>query len=496
MLTAERDDFGSHQAVLAAAEPNMNLLFDAITVSAVAAALRIRSRRKAARSLQPASSLVPSSGQRPVAVFDAGWPPGIAFIRSLGRAGVPLIVYGNERSPTGRFSRYVTEFRVAPSVQCTDRFVDWLSDEMADGRIDLIAPTSDYIAFNVAAAQAKLSERVPPGTPEREHLFDCLFKDRFATAIAAAGFPTPTTFAPMTPDEAVTCATSLGYPVLLKPRSHVGVGITRGIVVHSSEELRKAFVPFEIGQGHDTAFAIDADLALPLVQRYFKPGTVDVVSVSGMLDDHGSVLAVSHSRKTHQWPPRLGIGTQFQSLPAQPFTQAAVDAVRKILGRGVFELEVLVDRSTGEYWAIDLNPRGFGQMALDIARGSDLPKLWYDSVVGATVSVAPPLHTGDHDAATWRMGVHYYAGAVVRAIAGDGDNGAVGPATRQLSALPPAQGPRRRVGAVWDWRDPVPSLVWTMKLLRHPGGLVRPYLRDLEAPEAPLDDVAFAGREP
>jgi predicted ATP-grasp superfamily ATP-dependent carboligase len=472
----------------------MNLFFDAFTLTAVAAAMRIRSRRKASRSLQSANSLVPSSAQRPVAVFDAGWPPGIAFIRSLGRAGVPLIVYGNERRPTGRFSRYVTEFRPAPSVQRTDHFVDWLSGEIAEGRIDLIAPTSDYMAFNVAAAQAQLSDSVPPGTPEREHLFDCLFKDRFATAIAAAGFPTPATFAPTTADEAVKCATSLGYPVLLKPRSHVGVGITRGTVVHSDRELRRAFIPFEIGPGHDTAFAVDGDLALPLVQRYFKPGTVDVVSVSGMLDDDGNALAVSHSRKTHQWPPRLGIGTQFQALPAQAFTGAAVDAVRQVLGRGVFELEVLVHRSTGEYWAIDLNPRGFGQMALDIACGSDLPKLWYDAVVGATVIAPPPFHTNGHDAATWRMGLHYYAGAVVRAVAGDGRHGAVDSARQRSSRPPSAHGRRRRVGAVWDWRDPVPSLVWTMKLLRHPGGLVRPYLRDLEAPGAPhTPDVALAG---
>ena len=45
--------------------------------------------------------------------------------------------------------------------------------------------------------------------------------------------------------------------------------------------------------------------------------------------------------------------------------------VRQVLGTGLFELEVLVERATGEYYAIDLNPRGFGQMTLDMAAGRD-----------------------------------------------------------------------------------------------------------------------------
>jgi predicted ATP-grasp superfamily ATP-dependent carboligase len=65
----------------------------------------------------------------------------------------------------------------------------------------------------------------------------------------------------------------------------------------------------------------------------------------------------------------------FEPVPTPAFTDDAVDAVRTIVGSGLFELEVLVDTRTGEHWAIDLNPRGFGQMTLDIARGKDLPRL-------------------------------------------------------------------------------------------------------------------------
>ena len=45
-----------------------------------------------------------------VAIFDADVPTGIAFVRSLGRAGVPLRVYSHRRWPVSRFSRYCADF--------------------------------------------------------------------------------------------------------------------------------------------------------------------------------------------------------------------------------------------------------------------------------------------------------------------------------------------------------------------------------------------------
>src|SRR5262245_6449022 len=140
---------------------------------------------------------------RHVAVFDSGLPPGISFIRSLGRAGVPLHAYGTDKYPVGRFSKYVSEYRPCPSLHDTDPFVDWLTEQIRSGAIDLVAPTSDYIAFHAAEAFRRLGHDRPPGWPDTDKLHDCLFKDRFGEAIDATGFPTPPTRAPSTVDEAV-----------------------------------------------------------------------------------------------------------------------------------------------------------------------------------------------------------------------------------------------------------------------------------------------------
>ena len=434
----------------------MPIDFAAIAAGGLGAKLWF-SRRGRARGPRP----------RAVAVFDAHQPPAVAFIRSLGAAGVPVTAFSHLRHPAGRYSRHSSAFRSSPDPIDSQGFIAWLVDEMERGAIDLVAPTSDYIAFNASQALQRLGgER--RGYAPSANLNDCLFKDRFVAAMDAAGFPTPPTRSPTSLDAAVVDAADLGFPLVLKPRSHIGVGVARGTVVGSERELVRAFVPYALHVGHAEAVAVDPHLRLPLLQSYRAPSSVDVVSVSGVLDQDGSLMALGHSIKTHQWPPRLGIGTRFEAVGPQPFSARAVAAVQRVLGHGMFELEVLVDRVTGEYWAIDLNPRGFGQMSLDVAAGRDLPVFWYNSAVATPVASA--RRAGGPPPRSWRMGAQFYAGALVRRAQG-GRSGAMHRPGREPGAI---------VGPMWQARDPVPGAIWAWQNVRHPLGLLRPYLSDTE----------------
>ena len=201
------------------------------------------------------NSVGPSAGaKRTVTVFDIDLPPGIAFIRSLARAGVPVVGCSSKRFATGRFSRYVTETRRCPSVHDSDLFIAWLVDEMASGAIDLVAPTSDYVTFCVAEAIEKLGyDAHDRGLPSPEALRTCLFKGRFIEALEKLGFPAPPTATPLSLEDALVAAHEIGYPVVLKPRSHVGVGTHRGLVVTNQDDLAIAFQPYELGDAHAAA---------------------------------------------------------------------------------------------------------------------------------------------------------------------------------------------------------------------------------------------------
>src|SRR6185503_10239851 len=87
----------------------------------------------------------------PVAVFDASTPPALAFMASLGRRGVPLMVCGPGGGfEAARWSRHCTQFRRCPPPEDHDRFQSWLRQRLRHGEIARVAPTSDLIAFHVA----------------------------------------------------------------------------------------------------------------------------------------------------------------------------------------------------------------------------------------------------------------------------------------------------------------------------------------------------------
>jgi D-aspartate ligase len=412
----------------------------------------------------------PQGDLRHVTVFDVDLPPGVAFVRSLGRAGVPVVACSPTRVAAGRYSTRTTSTRACPSVHHSDRFISWLVEELGSGSIDLIAPTSDVVSFCVAEALELLDgDCTRAGQPPADSVRTCLFKGRFLEAMRKFDFPTPPSQIPSTLTEAHEVAAEIGYPVSLKPRSHVGVGSHRGIVVRAPEELERVYGPYEIGDAHAAALRHVPELRLPMVQRYYDLGTVDVISVSGCLDANGSVLALGHSRKVSQAPRRFGVGTMFEPAGLQPFTDAAVDAVRGVLGSGLFELEVLVDKQTGEYWAIDLNPRGFGQMSLDIALGNDLPRVWYESVTGVRLPVAPARRPPPE---LWHEGVSTYLDFAVRF--------ARGPRRAQILAQALRRAGMSKVGPAFEWRDPLPGLIFGLKHFRHPRSLIKSFLVDVE----------------
>lgn len=401
---------------------------------------------------------------RSVAVFDANSPTALAFTRSLGRAGVPVVVHAHDAWPVARFSRHATSFRRAPDPNEPDVFIPWLRDELRVGRIAIVAPTSDAIAFALAETRDAFPVEVGRALPRRERALDALLKGRFHAACARAGFATPWSFEPSSVEEARDRARELPYPVILKPKSHIGVGLERGAVVHDERELVRAYAPYPAPPGSQRVLARIPSLRLPMIQEYV-PGALDsLLSVSGVIGANGRAIAFAGSRKLRQWPPTLGVGVAFESAFDDEAIARGVALAERVLGAGLFELEWIRDARDGALRAIDLNPRAYGQIALDVGRGLDLPLLWYRVAIGEEV----PAIGAASAALRW---LHAIPDAVEHAVA----------VTRGPHRLLKArefldEHAAPHVDVVHDRRDPLPTLRFATMMLRHPGALVRPFL--------------------
>ncbi len=399
-----------------------------------------------------------------VAVFDADAPPALAFVRSVGRLGVPVHVYGAGLFAVASLSRYATEYRPAPPLDDASRFLPFLVEQLERGAIDLIAPTSDLLAFYLTCVHDLLDTRMRAVLPTRAAILDVLLKDRFHARCRALGQPTPKTLCPTSLAEALDTSGELRWPVILKPRSHVGVGLARGVLVNNRDELAREFRPYAIARGNMPILEHAPDIRWPMMQEYVPDALQNLYSVSGVLDSEGRVVACASSRKSTQWPPNLGVGTSFNAHDDARVVELGVTLARAILGRGIFEIELIYDRRHDAYIAIDLNPRAFGQIALDIARGNDLPSLWYRLANGEEVATC----ASPHDDVRWVHAIPYHLGQWIGVV--------TGPARLQRLSAYVDTLKHRHIDVVIDSSDPLPAIAFTAKMLRHPGGLVRPFL--------------------
>ena len=395
----------------------------------------------------------------PVALIDNFGSPNLSFAVSLGRRGVPLHIYG---SGAGRWSRYAARREACPRVQDADRFVPWLRRKVRSGEIERVAPTTDLIAYYVSMLREDFRPDVRRTIAPLVEIERCLIKTRFDAACAHVKQSTPITEAPDNIDLSITAAQRLGFPLMMKPKSHLVVGEDRGRMVQDLSELRAAYRPYPIARGQESLAERYPELVWPLLQRYIPSARTRVFSVSGFKDRDGGIVAASLSCKRRQWPPDTGISTRQFSHNDERILQIGLQTVDRLVSCGVFELELL--ESDARLLAIDLNPRAFGFMGLDIALGNDLPWLWYQSTL-RPLAAGPHLST--RPVVECRLPVPYYISRCVNRLLGVRDTDFIPGTAPQASA----------VLMLGDWSDPLPMLASNLRLLRHPGSLIRPYVR-------------------
>ncbi|MBI4818107.1 MAG: hypothetical protein HY791_17730 [Deltaproteobacteria bacterium] len=409
----------------------------------------------------PAPSAAPE-----VAIFDISAATGIAFIRSLGRAGVRMRLFTHERVSAGRFSRYQRgAVERCPSPERPDEFSPWLREAVQRGRIEMIAPTSDAIAFHASEQRDVLPRAFSNVAPERESILDCLFKDRFDAACRNAGFVAPPAVFPSSFEDAMSEGSQLRFPVVIKPRLHLAVGSTRGTLAQTPRELRRKYRPYTVSAAGTRLLSRHPEIRLPIIQSVVGGARARPVSVSGLLSDNSELVVGLGSIKRAQWPPGVGIGSEFGCWRDDEIQDQAIDLVKQVLGRGLFELELIFDeREPRRWYALDLNPRAHGFISLDCARGADLPLLWYLTSLGRPL---PEVHLRED--LRWVHGLPHFIGRLSSIFAGPHRRAAASTLFAEISRPP--------VDVVFDRTDPLASAVYVGRLLRHPGSLVRPGLR-------------------
>ncbi len=262
----------------------------------------------------------------PAAVIDVGWVNGLAAVRSLGRAGIPVFAVDHRPSALGFRSRYGERVLVPDPVGDEEGYVGALKALAARTGGPLpIFPTHDP---GLNALARHLDESFLAPFPSWDTLAAVQSKRAQLERAAEVGVGVPETRHPGTAAEARAAAEELGFPVLVKPSDPIGF---------KRRFRRQAFrctTTAEVEDAYGRAEEFE-----PMVQELVPGGDDELYSVGSYLARDGRALGLFCGRKLVQTPPGVGTCRVGEAVWVEEVVDAALSLLRAFDFHGISQVE-------------------------------------------------------------------------------------------------------------------------------------------------------------
>jgi predicted ATP-grasp superfamily ATP-dependent carboligase len=303
-------------------------------------------------------------------VADVGWVNGLAAVRALGRAAVPVIALDHRRGALGFRSRYARAALCPDPVADEDGFAGFLR-ELGDGleRPAPIFPTHDEYLNAIARRWDDLGGRFLAPFPAWDVLGPIQRKRHQLEQAQALGVPTPRTVNEPT-DE-------LGYPVLVKPSDPVGFRRAFRRQSFRCETRAELDAAFEQARPYD-----------PLVQEFVPGGDGELYTLGSYLAADSEALGVFTGRKLRQTKPGVGTCRVGEAIWVEEVAELGLRLLRGLGFHGLSQVELKRDPRDGLYKLMEVNPRLWQWHGLAAACGVDLVRIAYWDLLGARLPAA------------------------------------------------------------------------------------------------------------
>jgi predicted ATP-grasp superfamily ATP-dependent carboligase len=127
----------------------------------------------------------------------------------------------------------------------------------------------------------------------------------------------------------------------------------------------------------------DPDVIWPVIQEYRPEAMENIYSIAGFVDARANIFVARGSRKIFQHPRRIGVGLCFDAAPVRPELAECIRKLCEDVGHyGAFEVEFIHTAKGDRYLMTDFNPRYYGQMGFEIARGLPIPLMVQSAATG------------------------------------------------------------------------------------------------------------------
>jgi predicted ATP-grasp superfamily ATP-dependent carboligase len=317
-----------------------------------------------------------------VLLTSSGFLGTLAAVRCFGQARVASVVADAAHFGPASWSRFVSSRLKCPPDSQPERLLQWL---LAFGQAHpghVLCATSDESAWLYSKCRAELGRYFHMYQPSVEAVYSLLNKRRLYEIAAEENVDFPRTWFPQSEADLQSVLAQAQFPVLTKPVTQIlHKTHAKGAVIDDPSDVARFFRFMSRDTYQPELLAYDPSVACPIFQEFHPTSAAGIYSISGFIDESGMLLGVRGAMKILQRPRQLGVGLCFERADVKP---ALVDAIARICRRvgyyGVFEVEFV--HRDGKDLLIDFNPRFYGQMAFDIARGLPVPLMVYYAALG------------------------------------------------------------------------------------------------------------------
>ncbi|GIW99749.1 MAG: hypothetical protein KatS3mg111_3082 [Pirellulaceae bacterium] len=282
----------------------------------------------------------------PFAIVLGSSPTGLYALRELSKSGFRTALGDRERG-CAWYSRLITGGRYCGSVEDV---CDWAlrCADRQTGKAILI-PTSDIFIEAAINRFQELSSQIALFSCYKQLGRSLLDKYHFYELCQQHGIESPRVWRADSPNELEEIARFISFPCILKPQLiHRARSLLSGkkvLIVRSALEMRNllATMPEDSGGW--------------LIQEIIPGPESEITLVAAAFGHDGAPLQVFSARKLRQYPAGFGSASLVLSKPCHESENIAVSFLRDIEFRGVCGVEFKRDPRDGRLKIIEINPR-------------------------------------------------------------------------------------------------------------------------------------------
>jgi predicted ATP-grasp superfamily ATP-dependent carboligase len=368
------------------------------------------------------------------AVVIGGDHPGLAAARSLARRGIPVCVIDDQHCISS-WSRYVDRVVRVESILDEQKTVDAILEvgKKYNLRGWVLFPTRDETVAAFSRHRERLSEFFRVTTGEWESVQWAWDKNKTYELAESLGIPCPKTYNPQSRDELPALFSQL--PLAIKP------AIKENFFYATGAKAWRANTPEELLALYDKAASMIRAEEI-LIQEIVIGGGLEQFSYCAFVKN-GKPHSVLSARRLRQRPYEFArAATYVETVDAPEIEELSERFLKAINYHGIVEIEFKRDARDGKYKLLDVNARAWGFHAIGRGCGVDFPYIAYADQLGIPIEpararpgmgwlrVITDIPTALTDLVLRRLTLREYI--------------------RSIFAT--------RVEAVFDWKDPVPTM--------------------------------------